>query len=332
VLPRVLSIDGPVISTAELSRQQLLLEQVLGLERRLDATLEPGEVEALFGPRVRGLSARLIRYVTPGTGIGVELVRFEPASDTVIRVGGVGIACDALKMLDFFVSDPDGAKARLRDHGFELVTEGATLELPDGTRFVETHVRAPDGVMVAAITPLNAQPSAYVSVTDRLFSEVQSSSGPVSEFESVRVFYEDVLGVSMGLRYEFESASFSQMIGAGRTTTIRAHNYGRVVEDVMLGIIHYGLPPGSYESLRDRAQPPHRGLIGVRLSVQGLDELVERCGDAGYEIPVAPAPLPSLLRCVDGPGRMRTSRAAVVRGPHGVWHFLREVDATPRAA
>lgn len=56
------------------------------------------------------------------------------------------------------------------------------------------------------------------------------------------LFCEAVLGVPMGLHNEFVSSGFSQMIGAGQTITIRANNYGRVVEDVMLGIIHDALP------------------------------------------------------------------------------------------
>jgi catechol 2,3-dioxygenase-like lactoylglutathione lyase family enzyme len=313
-ISRVLSIDGPVISTGEMRRQRELFCDVLGLATVAEQELDPVTVRAWFGLADR--TARTVLLETPGTRIGVRLVAFDPPSETIIRPGGVGVASDALKMIDFFTSDLDSARERLRARGFELVTEGADLALPDGARFTEAHVRGPDGVMVAAIQPHDRPASDFVTVTDRLFSEVQSSSGPVSDFEPVRRFYEETLGVPLGFRYEFTSDAFSSMIGAGRTTTIRANNYGRVVEDVMLGIIHYGLPPGSYESLRERARPPHRGVVAVRLTVRGLDALVARCERAGIEVAVSPAELELAPY-----GRVRT---ATVRGPHGVWHMFTE--------
>lgn len=310
----VISIDGPVISTAELDRQLALFRDVAGMEVRSDERLSAITAHALFGTQDR--EARLVALATPGSRIGVWLAEFSPHSDTVIRVGGVGVATDALKMVDVFTRDRVAAIARVKSLGFEFVSEGADVTLPDGGRFIEAHVRGPDGVMFAVIEALNLPASQFVSVTDRLFSEVQSTSAPVSDFEPVRHFYEQLLGVPLGFRYEFESESFSKMVGTKDTIRIRANNYGRVVDDVMLGIIHYGLPPGSYESLRERAQPPHRGVIGVRLEVRGLDALLQRCADAGVEIA---RPAERSVTAVLG-----NSRVAAVRAPHGVWHWLIE--------
>jgi extradiol dioxygenase family protein len=172
--------------------------------------------------------------------------------------------------------------------------------------------------MIAAIEPLNVPARDFVTLTGRTFSEVQSSSGPVSDFEPVRAFYEEVLGVPMGLRYEFHSESFSRMVGVDQTLHIRANNYGRVIEDVMLGIIHYGLPPGTYADLRERARPPNRGIVGVRLRVEELDALLQRCERAGVERVRDPA----TVRLHSG-----TMRIAAVRAPHGVWHWLIEPGA-----
>ena len=316
----MLSIDGPIISTGELDRQLVLFEQVLGLARTADVRLDLNATESWLG--LTDHAARVISLATPGSAIGVQLVQFSPQSELVIRVGGVGIASDALKMIDFFTNDRRAAAAAFRQYGFEPVSDGAPVDLPDGRRFTETHVKGPDGLMVAAIYPENVPARDYVSVTERLFSEVQSSSGPVSDFEPVRQFYVETLGLPLGLKYEFESPAFSSMIGAGETTVIRANNYGRIVEDVMLGIIHYGLPRSAYESLRDRARPPHRGVIGVRLTVTGIEALVARCAAAGYEIAVPLA--------VTTAGKLQTARTAVVRGPHGVWHFL--VEPSERAS
>jgi hypothetical protein len=311
---RVISIDGPVISTGDLSRQRDLFESVIGMQCLAEHVLDRDTCRALFACSAD--RATLLQLTTPTSNIGVWLVCFEPLSSVTIREGGVGVGCNALKMIDFFTSDRLAAVDRLRKHGFELVSEGASIDLPDGSKFREAHAKGPDGVMIAAIEPLNVEARDFVTLADRVFSEVQSSSGPVSDFEPVKIFYEQILGISMGLHYEFASESFSRMVGVEQTLTIRANNYGRVIEDVMLGIIHYGLPAGTYEDLRERARPPHRGIVGVRLTVSGLDRIVTHCLEAGLEIPCTPISLR-----LDESG---TLRAAVVRAPHGVWHWLIE--------
>jgi len=314
----VVSIDGPVISTGELARQRELFEGVLGLSCIADEVLAERDVLALFG--IHDHRARAVLLETPATRIGVWLVEFEPASDTVIRVGGVGSATDALKVLDFFTTDLAAAVDRFRACGFEVVSEGAPIALPDGSRFVEAHVKGPDGVMLAAISPLNRNLQEYVAITDGLFSELQSVSAPVTEFEPVSHFYETVLGIPLGLHFEFESPGFSKMVGTAGTTRIRANNYGRVIGDVMFGITHYGGQSGAEGSLRERARPPHRGLVAMRLSVHGLDALLERCRAAGAPI-VVPAHETQTAA-------FARARAATVRGPHGVRHLLVESHAT----
>ncbi len=310
---RVLSIDGPVISTGDLARQRQLFESVIGMHAIAEDLLDRHAVRALFGPVAE--RATLVQLATPGSELGAWLVAFEPVSDVIIREGGVGVACNALKMIDFFTADRAAAIGALRHHGFEIVAERANVDLPDGSRFLEAHAKGPDGVMIAAIEPLNVRAADFVTLTDRPFSEVQSSSGPVSNFAPVRAFYEDVLGVPMGFRYEFSSESFSRMVGVEPTLHIRANNYGRVVEDVMLGVIHYGLPPGTYADLRERARPPHRGIIGVRLRVSDLDALLTRCTAAGLEYPCNA----TTIRLQSG-----KMRIAAIRAPHGVWHWLIE--------
>ena len=263
-----------------------------------------------------GRSAWLIGLRTPGTRIGVWLVQFEPVETAEIRPGGVGLQPDALKVVDFFTPDLDRALARLRRFGFDTVGPPALLGLPGGETFQEAHVRAPDGVMVAFIHPLRSRIDDYVSITDRLFSEVQSCSGPVEAPGPVAAFYEQGLGLGCGLQYEFESASFGRMVGAGGTTRVVARNFGRIVEDAMLGVIHYGLPPGFAPSLRESCRAPNRGLVAVRLAVSDLDVIVARCQAAGHEIAVPVAE----LRLAPW-GRVRT---ATIRGPHGVAHLLCE--------
>jgi len=319
-----ISVDGPIISTGEMARQRALFEGVLGLQTVAEQCLPAEAVKALFG--LSDTTAYSVLLSTPGTRIGVRLVAFEPCSGVTIRPGGVGLQTDALKVVDFFTRDLDRAVARLRSFGFDLVGAPARLELPTGEVFHEAHVRAPDGVMVAFIHPLRAKPANYVSVTERLFSEVQSCSGPVAELEPVRRFYEQGLGLGCGLEYRFESESFGRMIGAGQATLVRANNFGRVVEDVMLGVIHYGLPARlAPPSLRSLCRAPHRGLVAASLSVSGLDALLARCVSAGAEVAVPPASV-----ALEPWGVVRV---ATVRGPHGVAHLLveRGLDAiSPR--
>jgi len=310
---RVLSINGPIISTGELARQRELFESVIGMRYIAEDYLDHNAVRAIFGPVAE--RATLVQLATPGSDLGIWLVAFEPPSGVIIREGGVGVACNALKMIDFFTADRSAAISALRRHRFEIVAEGASVDLPDGSRFLEAHAKGPDGVMIAAIEPLNVRAADFVTVTDRPFSEVQSLSGPVSDFESVRTFYEDVLGVPMGFCYEFTSESFSRMVGVERTLHIRANNYGRVVEDAMLGLIYYGLPAGTYADLRERARPPHRGIIGARLHVSDLDSLLRRCSASGIES----LQNPSTVRLHSG-----SIRTAVILAPHGVWHWLIE--------
>jgi len=309
----LVSIDGPMVSTGDWDAQRRLLEQGLGLvpaapEQPLDAAT----VAALFG--LARTTARTLLLNTPGSAIGVRLVEFAPLSAVTIRPGGVGTACDAMKMLDFFGRDRLATLARLQALGFEPVSEGVEFALPDGSRFVEAHVRAPDGVMVAIIEPRNVPAANFVSVTGRDVSEVQSSSTPVSELAPVRQFYEEVLAAPLGFTYEFQSEAFGQMIGAGEPAHIRAFNYGRCVEDVNLGVIHYGLPADKVKSIKGRGAPPHRGLIGARLTVRDVDALVARCRSAGVAIGAEPATV-----ALAPHGRVRT---AAIIAPHGVWHFV----------
>ncbi len=313
-MARVVSIDGPVISTGEIDRQLSLFRDVLDLRLVADESLDAAGVAALFG--LEGLTARTVQLLTPGTAIGVRLVAFDPPSPTVIRPGGVGLSTDALKVVDVFTSDLDAAVARASARGFQLVGPPAQLDLPTGERFQEAHLRAPDGVLVAFIHPVAARAADYVSVTDRLFSEVQSCSGPVTELEPVRRFYEEGLGLPLGLEYRFESDTFGRMIGAGRASLIRANNFGRKVEDVMLGVIHYGLPPHIAPSLREVCRAPNRGLVAVCLSVEGLDALLARASVHGAAVAVPPAEVSLAPR-----GRVRV---ATLRAPHGVHHLLVE--------
>jgi len=272
-------INRPIIHTGELARQRELFESVIGIRYIAEDHLDHNAVRVIFGP----VAARviLVQLATPGSDLGIWLVAFEPASEIIIREGGVGVACNALKMIDFFTADRSAVTSALRRHRFEILAEGASVDLPDGSRFLEAHAKGPDGVMIAAIEPLNVRAADFVTVTDRPFSEVQSLSGPVSDFESVCTFYEDVLGVPMGFCYEFTSESFSRMVGVERILHNRANNYGRVVEDVMLGLIYYGLPAGTYVDLHERtattSRDPRRTI--ARKRPRFAAQTVQRLGD-----------------------------------------------------
>jgi hypothetical protein len=107
-MARVVSVDGPVVSTGEIERQLCLFRDVLDMRVVADESLDAAAVAALFG--LEGLTARSVELLTPGTAIGVRLVAFDPPSTTIIRPGGVGLSTDALKVVDF---DLVGPPARL---------------------------------------------------------------------------------------------------------------------------------------------------------------------------------------------------------------------------
>jgi catechol 2,3-dioxygenase-like lactoylglutathione lyase family enzyme len=311
--PLVTSIDGPLVSTRDLARQRTLFEGVFGLLPVAEQRLTAAEVEALWG--VKGRAARSVLLETKGTAIGVRLVAFEPPSEIAIREGAAGIDSDALKVIDFVVTDFEAGVAALEKQGFKLSAPPAKYEVPKDGRFTEGHAEGPEGVKCALLKIHDASLDRFVRVQDRLFSEVLGVSAPVSDPAPIASFYE-ALGLRQVYRYEIENESFQHLLGAGRKTKVVGINYGHSEKAVVIGIVHYGLPAGSFRSLRDRSVLPHRGTVALRLTVRSVEAAAEACRAKGGEILAPPAAVELAPQ-----GKVRS---LTVRAPHGVVHHFLE--------
>ena len=307
----VVSIDGPLVSTGDLKRQRNLFEGVFGLAPVAEQTLSAPEVERLFG--VSGHEAETVLLETPGTRIGVRLVQFDPTPELTIREGAAGYDSDALKVVDFVVDRWDEAVAVLREKGFDLVGPPAEYALPREGRFTEGHVKGPDGVICALLRFHDSPRERFVRVTDRLFSEILGVSAPVADLAAVTAFYR-ALGLGVVFRYEIETESFQKLVGMGAKTRVTGTNFGLTEKAPMIGIIHYGLPEGSYRSLRDRSRLPHRGLVALRATISSVEEVAAACRAEGFEVLAPPASV-----TLEPHGRVR---ALAVRAPHGVVHHF----------
>jgi catechol 2,3-dioxygenase-like lactoylglutathione lyase family enzyme len=308
------SVDGPLVVTSSLVRQREMFEGVLGLALAADQDLDPSAVRALYG--VRNLSARTVLLQTPGTNVGVRLVEFKPSSRVTVREGARPIDADALKVIDFMVSDFEKAVAALAVRGFRLAAPPARYSTPEDGRFTEGHIEGPDGVVCALLRMHDTPLAKYVTVTDRTFSEILGVSAPVSDREAALGFYRDTLRLDPALSYEIASESFQTLLGSRDKTLLRGANFGVGRRAPMIGVIHYGLPSSAFRSLRPRAVLPNLGLQAIRLTVSSVEEVVGAASAANLEIAAPPAEAVLFPQ-----GRVK---AVLIRAPHGVLHHFTE--------
>jgi catechol 2,3-dioxygenase-like lactoylglutathione lyase family enzyme len=272
--------------------------------------LSPSEVDVLWG--LSGHDAETLWLETPGTPYGIRVLQLTPTSSVRIRDPKSGYDCNALKVIDFFTADFDRARATLEQSGFQLKDEIAEYETESG-HITEGHLWGPDGVVCALVAGPREFLSEFVSITDRIVSEVHSVSAPVDDQPAVVAFYAS-LGLNEVHRYEVTDESFQHLVGAKDPLHIRAINVGSARHEPYLGIIHYGLPTGSYESLAERARLPHRGLVGATILVPDVQVATAACRQAGATLLAGPVSAQLL------PFGEVTS--AAVRAPHGVLHQL----------
>jgi catechol 2,3-dioxygenase-like lactoylglutathione lyase family enzyme len=310
----ILSIAGPLVVTGDLARQREMFEGGFGLSLIADQELDAEAVRTLFG--VSGRTARTVLLETKGTSIGVRLVEFRPSSSLAVREGAMPIDGDALKVVDFMVPDFDKAVAALAVRGFKLAGPPAKYSTPADGRFTEGHIEGPDGVVCALLKMHDTPLSKYVTVTDRSFSEVLGVSAPVSDRDAALAFYRDALKLETVLSYEIADESFHRLLGSKEKTLLRGANFGLGAKAPMIGVIHYGLPPSAFKSLRDRSVLPHRGLQAVRLSVSSVDRVVKAAAAANLE---TLAPVSEALLFPQG-----RVKCLLIRAPHGVLHHFTE--------
>lgn len=309
----VRSIDGPLISVAEVAPHRALFEGVFGLVDRGGGALDESAVERLWGIRGRRAETRLLE--TPGTAVGVLLVRFEPVAPIAIREGTGPTDHGALKVIDFATSDFAAASATLLRAGFPFSAPPATYPIAGGSHFTEGHLKGPDGITCAVLGFHDEPLDRFVRVTDRLFSEIVGVSAPVEDLDAVQRFYA-ALGLGVVYEYAIGDDRFGTMIGKQQQSVVRGVNYGLTEREPMIGIIHYGLPPGAATSLVERATLPNRGLAALRLTVSSVVAVAEACANGGGTVLAPPA-------AVELPP-WGLVRSLAVRAPHGVVHHFIE--------
>jgi catechol 2,3-dioxygenase-like lactoylglutathione lyase family enzyme len=306
-------IHGPIVSCADLASQRRLFEGVFGLKPVAEQAFDRAAVTALWG--LEGHGAKTVLLETPGTHFGVRLVQFDPISDIVIRNRASGFDCDALKVIDFYAPDFDAAHAHVRSKGFTLKDDISIYDMPQG-RFIEGHLWGPDEVVTALISGPRDFFRDFATVTGKLFSEPQSISAPVADQPKVVDFYDKVLGLPVVHEYFIDDPSFSKLVGTPHKLQLRAKNIGLKRTEPYFGIIHYGLPPSAYASLRAKAVFPHRGLVGATLFVDHIQDHAREARAFGVEIlsPIGEAALAPY-------GKIQSF---TLRAPHGVVHHLIE--------
>jgi catechol 2,3-dioxygenase-like lactoylglutathione lyase family enzyme len=303
-LPVTHFIHGPIISSSEIEVHAELLA-AFGMVEQLRLQHSVAACSEMWG--TEGLSATELVMGTPDTPYGARIVQFSPLSAVAIRDRDRGYDADAPKVIDFYVRDLVAARRYVEAAGWRFREPLAEYDLPEG-HFTEAHVWAQDEFVCALIHGPPEFFAKFCVLTDRMFSEPQSLSGAVSQFEPSIAFFEQVLDLAVVYRYGISDDSFRQLVGSARPQfNLRAVNMGLTTEEPYIGLIHYGMPEESYASLHGRARPPHRGILGATIVVRDVDEVVRRARAVGGEVLAAPV---ACVHTVWGPARVATLLAA----------------------
>jgi catechol 2,3-dioxygenase-like lactoylglutathione lyase family enzyme len=299
--PETLSIHGPIISTNDLDAHVALFA-AFGLEEAARCERSCDETQAIWGIDAHGSSE--VTLAAPGTPFGIRLIRFDPGSDEQIRDPSRGSDCNALKVIDFYAPDLPAARTSIEHAGFMFKPEVADYDTPEG-RYQEAHLWGPDGVVCALISGDPALFTDLATLRDRLVSEPQSISGPVQDAAGTLDFFDRVLGLQVIHRYGLEDASFDAMVGSATQLRLRAWNVGTRKSEPYFGVIDYGLPARSQQSLHETARPPRRGLLGATIRVRDAAAVAKAAAVATVSV------------AVPGFGK---SVIATVQGPNGAWY------------
>lgn len=306
------SLFGPVISTspAGWDRHQRLFGAGLHMTTYGQVELDGPAVRQILGvPAERALISTCL---TPGTRSGVLLIALDPPDEATVRRRDEPTARDALKVIDFYAPSFEAAVRRLAQAGFDIEPDVASYNLEAGT-FREAHVWAEDAVIVALLAGPAGFFEDFARVRDRVVSEVQSLSAPVTDLEPVLAFYADVLGFEPVFRYEVTDPSFADLVGTDERLAIDAVNVGVSTADPYLGLIDYGPVAGRGVSLADRSRLPRRGVVGCLVEVADLDGARARARAGGHETSEAhELDLPGIGACT----------LARITAPHGVEHLV----------
>jgi catechol 2,3-dioxygenase-like lactoylglutathione lyase family enzyme len=320
-LAREARLHGPIVSSSDLAAHARLFAAV-GMVERARRDLDAAECTRQWG--TAGTVATELALQTPGTPYGVRILQFSPTSPVVVRDRHRGHDADAPKVIDFYMPDFAAGRAAIERAGWTLKEPIAEYDLPEG-RFVEGHVWGPDEIVLGLISGPPDFFRDFATVTDRTFSEPQSLSGAVSRLEPAVRFFERAFGFRVVYRYGIEDEGFRELVG-GTTAAfrLRAINVGSSTREPYVGLIHYGMPDGSYASLSGRARPPHRGTLGATILVDDVSAFAARATEAGAELLAAPARATTAA--------FGAATCALVLAPNGGCYQLVEPAAEPPPA
>ncbi len=300
-------IHGPIISTSDLSEHERLFT-TFGMQRIAQQFSDEEECSLAWGTPL-GTTVTELVLATQDTRYGARVLQFSPVSDTVIRDRSRGMDANAPKVIDFYTPNFQAACEAVRSAGFSIRDPIAEYDLPEG-HMLEAHVWGPDEIVCALLAGPSEFFKNFASVTDRLFSEPQSLSGAVSDFDSSVDFFTSVFGLEVVYRYGLDDDSFRQMLGSARPEfNLRAINIGSSTREPYIGLIHYGMPQESYRSLAGLARPPHRGTLGATLFVKNVDVAVAAARALSAPILAEPAEIETAA--------WGFCRAALLQAPNG---------------
>ena len=308
---------GPIVSTNDIDAWRSLLTGGFNLNEVCAESLSEQAVQSLWG--LSGHRAETALFETDGTPFGIRVIRLLPGAEETVRHRCSGHDCNALKVIDFYAPSFEEARSRLKRVGYDVKEEIAEYDV-GSVRITEAHLWGPDEVVCAILSGTPEFFGDFVSITNALFSEVLSISAPVDCPADAIQFYAR-LGLEDVYQYEVTDSSFQHLVGSNGPIHVRAVNMGSRRDQPYFGIIHYGLPADTQNSLADRAWLPNRGLIGATVRVSDLAVARQASIDDGYEI-IADA----------RPVRLKPYgliRSMVIRAPHGVHHQLIEIDGNP---
>jgi catechol 2,3-dioxygenase-like lactoylglutathione lyase family enzyme len=250
---------------------------------------------------------------TPGVEAGAILCRFDVqgAGTEPIRDERTRIHRDAFRVIDFYAPDYEAAVEHARDAGFPLTTSEASYELADGS-FREAHRGGSDGVVTALLSGPADFFTDFAEVRDRVVSEPVSISLPLSDAGPTIDWYDNVFGWGVVYTYDFVDASFSELMQVEEELKVRSSTVGPTRQQTYINIVDYGIEPDQATSLQGQAIAPRRGLLGLVVLTDDLDDVISRAGDAAK---------PAVTVDIEPFG---TCRVSVLSAPFGAPHLVIE--------
>lgn len=302
-------IYGPLISTSSFAEHSGLLTDVFGMTAAAPALLDEAATDALFGASGE---AHLQTFSTPGAEAGAVLCTFaEPSAP--IRDQASRIHRDALRVIDFYVPDFDAALAHAASAGFAMHAKEAAYETNEGG-FREAHHQGADGVVTAFLHGDRDFFTDFAEVRDRIASEPVSISLPLSDAASTLAWYRDVFGWGVVYEYDFVDSSFSELMGMDQEFRVRSVTVGPSRRQTYVNVVDYGLPADVGGSLAGASVAPRRGLLGLVVLADDVDQVAHAAGALGRV---------GATRQIDLPGFGRTS-ALTLTAPFGAPHLVIE--------